>query len=451
MRKRITPIKRIINNSAKSFMFLGLSLLSIATLEAQELLENPDFETVTILGTPNETSVNFDSWTFDVDADGATRNNTQDLRTETTDVFDGTYSAMIKSGGTKGKITQLVQNIDSTQTYLFSVYLKPSTTSYSEVDFHLKARGYDATGNSTGPYKKVVYKSYPKDDGYVRFGYPLFFNEFYEDLGVEIVCNQARDESGAKVKGAFLVDNASVMAVNEFVNLDFEDGIDYAWRRTLVNDATVTNDEINFYEGSNAASLNLINNDDVATLNNHIRVPLIQGKDYTISAMAKTLVDNGDADSLKIVAKTYDSDHDLVRLFSTKYDISDEFSSYSHTVTVGATEAYMAFDIQVWNQAGNYIIDDITVDEIFSTSNIETKADEKLSLYPNPATSVINISTAAREQGKLKIYSMTGSVVLVKQGVENNAPVSIESLRKGVYLVEFMSNNKIYTSKLIKE
>jgi len=84
----------------------------------------------------------------------------------------------------------------------------------------------------------------------------------------------------------------------------------------------------------------------------------------------------------------------------------------------------------------------------------------KISLYPNPAASVLNIkvnyNTTQSTPSYVEIYDLKGVKVL-NQKLNlmdfDNYQVNIESLNRGVYLVKAFDalNNEIVKTKLIKE
>ncbi|WP_162126796.1 T9SS type A sorting domain-containing protein [Flavobacterium phycosphaerae] len=100
---------------------------------------------------------------------------------------------------------------------------------------------------------------------------------------------------------------------------------------------------------------------------------------------------------------------------------------------------------------GGFSTDSIT-DGIFQFSgNLGTEqfAANTIKLYPNPATSVVNIA-AQLDSYNVKVTDMTGKVMLNKafSGVENT--VDISSFATGVYFFEIKSGNKSETTKIMK-
>ncbi len=73
-----------------------------------------------------------------------------------------------------------------------------------------------------------------------------------------------------------------------------------------------------------------------------------------------------------------------------------------------------------------------------------------LNIYPNPATSVLNVATAEGKIDKLAIYSLTGQLLLIQHDVESHARFNIEHLEKGIYLLKADGDFGTYTLRFIK-
>lgn len=74
----------------------------------------------------------------------------------------------------------------------------------------------------------------------------------------------------------------------------------------------------------------------------------------------------------------------------------------------------------------------------------------ELNIYPNPATSVLNVATTERKIDNLAIYSLTGKLLLIQHDVENQASFNIEHLEDGIYLLRAEGKFGTYTLKFIK-
>ena len=77
------------------------------------------------------------------------------------------------------------------------------------------------------------------------------------------------------------------------------------------------------------------------------------------------------------------------------------------------------------------------------TTNTKEISKTNLTLYPNPASSVINIPAGIE---RLDVYSTKGDIVLSQLNPVNSVDVS--SLTTGVYLVKAINNKGISTTML---
>ncbi|MEP5341826.1 MAG: T9SS type A sorting domain-containing protein [Algibacter sp.] len=83
-----------------------------------------------------------------------------------------------------------------------------------------------------------------------------------------------------------------------------------------------------------------------------------------------------------------------------------------------------------------------------STDNVNKSLSE-LSLYPNPLSDVLNIDNA--DGATLEIYNVVGKLVLKKEIVGANQTIDLNNLKTGLYITKIKGNNKIITSKIIKQ
>lgn len=79
-----------------------------------------------------------------------------------------------------------------------------------------------------------------------------------------------------------------------------------------------------------------------------------------------------------------------------------------------------------------------------STNESEIK---KVSIYPNPTSSEINISITNNEKFSIKIFNVIGELVLSS---ENEKKIAISNLSNGVYIVKARLANQTLTEKIIK-
>jgi len=71
----------------------------------------------------------------------------------------------------------------------------------------------------------------------------------------------------------------------------------------------------------------------------------------------------------------------------------------------------------------------------------------KVSIYPNPTSDVLNISTNSNELSKLTIKDISGKIVL-SQKFNTKVTISIENYSKGVYLIDIKNNLGTVSEKI---
>jgi len=94
----------------------------------------------------------------------------------------------------------------------------------------------------------------------------------------------------------------------------------------------------------------------------------------------------------------------------------------------------------------------IETNKIYQTLNvinIDNQAN-KLNIYPNPVTNVLNVSVENNLDFKYSIYNSKGD--LVKTGLSNNkvASIDVTEIARGMYILKIVSNENTYTAKFIK-
>jgi uncharacterized surface protein with fasciclin (FAS1) repeats len=88
---------------------------------------------------------------------------------------------------------------------------------------------------------------------------------------------------------------------------------------------------------------------------------------------------------------------------------------------------------------GIYIIDDL----IWAPNVGLIENNSSISIYPNPAKNVLNISKII-ETGILEVIDMTGKV-LWSQEIKNDTQIYTSNYKKGIYLISFESKNQRFT------
>ncbi len=98
-----------------------------------------------------------------------------------------------------------------------------------------------------------------------------------------------------------------------------------------------------------------------------------------------------------------------------------------------------------------FYFDDLTVsivdEEILSTSNVE---EIQFIVYPNPVNSLLNITTAVTNYS-VSIYNIQGQLISSLSNYSGSQSIDYSSFSKGIYLMNFTSENYTKTFKIIKE
>jgi hypothetical protein len=83
-----------------------------------------------------------------------------------------------------------------------------------------------------------------------------------------------------------------------------------------------------------------------------------------------------------------------------------------------------------------------------------TQSFEKITLFPNPAHSIVYISSrgsSTAQNGSMTFYDLRGKLVLTKQIVNATTGIDVSALKPGVYFVRFSNNQMTSVSKFVKD
>ena len=138
-------------------------------------------------------------------------------------------------------------------------------------------------------------------------------------------------------------------------------------------------------------------------------------------------------------------------IFATKgqYRFSlDNMPTLDSIYTVNSKTAYIKFitDNNLTNKGWKIEwLSDLNIDEVESGFTA-------ISVYPNPATSIlnINIETKETESVKIDICDMLGRIVYSENFNNNqiNTTVDVSNFAKGIYMVRMATNKGITTKKI---
>ena len=81
-----------------------------------------------------------------------------------------------------------------------------------------------------------------------------------------------------------------------------------------------------------------------------------------------------------------------------------------------------------------------------SSTGISEVADGEVNVYPNPATTVINIDNA--EGAQISVYDLSGRMVSNVESASANQTIDASNLAKGMYIVRIANGNNVITKKV---
>ena len=103
---------------------------------------------------------------------------------------------------------------------------------------------------------------------------------------------------------------------------------------------------------------------------------------------------------------------------------------------------------QIFRDNGKFGSKAVYMIDVTYPAGIEDVTMENTTVYPNPATEVININTADEVQ-RVEIFNMQGQLVKVETGDVNT--VSVKELANGVYTIKLTTSNGTSMHKIVKK
>jgi hypothetical protein len=112
------------------------------------------------------------------------------------------------------------------------------------------------------------------------------------------------------------------------------------------------------------------------------------------------------------------------------------YFGFHNNSLVGATQTFL-------------FLDTLDITSVLSTNNFVAS---KLSVYPNPASSVINISSTINATiNTVEMTDLNGRVVLSKSVNANNGQIAIGDLAAGVYMMKIATDQGTAIKKVVKQ
>lgn len=104
-------------------------------------------------------------------------------------------------------------------------------------------------------------------------------------------------------------------------------------------------------------------------------------------------------------------------------------------------------DVEIFHTDGAYatqINSKFHSDGVLGVSNVDL---QNISIYPNPASTVLNISNA--ENSNVEVYNILGQLLLSKTNIALKETLNVASFETGTYLIKITKDNQTTTKKFV--
>ena len=154
------------------------------------------------------------------------------------------------------------------------------------------------------------------------------------------------------------------------------------------------------------------------------------------------------ADMGSLHVDTYDGNSwtEDVWSISGAQQTSDSDAWIQVTVSIPNTVTRIKFrSVRGADYHSDMAVDDITISETVSVNELTNIS----AIYPNPTTGQFIIKSHDLNDAKVSVYTMTGKEIYHNTIDNDTYMVNLTDVRKGVYFVKIISENKSYVTKLI--
>ncbi len=77
------------------------------------------------------------------------------------------------------------------------------------------------------------------------------------------------------------------------------------------------------------------------------------------------------------------------------------------------------------------------------------RENDEVILYPNPASSYLHVESKENQISRIEIMDFLGRVVYFEKGLANLWQISIPNVAKGMYLLKYTIEGKVYQKPII--
>ena len=132
--------------------------------------------------------------------------------------------------------------------------------------------------------------------------------------------------------------------------------------------------------------------------------------------------------------------------------ISSPYTIGGGTVTTDPLYNTTTFTFIAFGAGGDTMVQTVTVNVINCTTGInETEAAANISVFPNPATNLLNIDNLPNDTKEFEIVSVTGAIIAKQETSTQHTTINVSNLTPGFYFVKFNIGNSEIVKKFVKE
>ncbi len=225
------------------------------------------------------------------------------------------------------------------------------------------------------------------------------------------------------------------------------DGDGYNWQVLSQSGSTYGHNSANAI-----ASASYVNSVGPITPDNYLVMPAIQlpaGSELILSWFDKGQDSNYAAEHYSVVLST--TGNSASDFTTVLYDGTSTANWIGHNVSLGqyaGQTVYIAFRHHGVTDMFYLDIDDIKIAQ--EGVGIDVAENNAVSVYPNPATSVVTVSAEGVEGAvDVQLVDLNGRVVMQQSGNAQGLTLDVSGLSKGVYFVRLSSDSVNTVSKLV--
>ncbi len=128
-------------------------------------------------------------------------------------------------------------------------------------------------------------------------------------------------------------------------------------------------------------------------------------------------------------------------------------NNFNNSSTLDGAKIPVGTEIITWtaiDNSGNITSLNFSV-EVSSTTGIQPEKNSRITIYPNPVSSVLNIQFEENNQNSMTLYTLTGEILFSKETNKSSEQIDVVNLKKGIYILQVISKGENYFSKIVKE